>query len=270
MIRNKKKKESTHTSEEVWKAIKEVVAIQKGLAEDAKKMRQFIKNLSKELEKNSKETQEKLKKNSKETQGKLEKSSRETQEKLEKSSRETQEKLERNSRETRKTIEKHSRETANNINKSRGDWDNRWGGFVETLIADNVERLFEDYGIIKGEVETVNKRIYRSIDGIAQFEFDSITINGDKVIITEAKNKMTKPKVNDFVKKVQKFLAIKNNEFSNKKVYIAIGYLKAENEKLLIKHAEKLGLFVIKAIGDSAKLVNSSQTFSPKQLNLNV
>ncbi len=69
---------------------------------------------------------------------------------------------------------------------------------------------------------------------------------------------------------VQSFLAVKDNEFSNKKVYIAIGYLKADNEKLLIKYAEGQGLFVIKAVGDSAKLVNSPQTFKPKQVNLNL
>ena len=270
---NKKKKESDHTPKEVWKALKELIAVQKNLAQKIDETRQNIDKVSKqtqqnidkvsgEIDKVSKETRQNIDKVSKETG----KANKETRQNIDKVSKE----IDRVSKETQQNIDKVTRQTANNINKSRGDWDNRWGGFVETLIADNVERLFEDYGIIKGEVETVNKRIYRSIDGIAQFEFDSITINGDKVIITEAKNKMTKPKINDFVKKVQKFLSIKDNEFSNKKVYIAIGYLKADNEKLLIKYAEGQGLFVIKAVGDSAKLVNSPQTFKPKQLNLNV
>ncbi len=214
---NKKKKESDHTPEAVWKALKEVIAVQKNLAQKIDETRQNIDKLSGE-------------------------------------------------------IDKVTRQTANNINKLRGDWDHRWGDFVEILISDNVERLFEDYGIIKGKVETINKKTYCFMDGATplEFEFDSITINGDKVIITEAKKKMTKTKVKDFIKKVQNFLAIKDNGFSNKKVYIAIGYLKADNEKLLIKYAEGQGLFVIKAVGDSAKLVNSPQTFKPKQLNLNV
>ena len=255
MANQKKKKESEHTPEEVWKALKEVIAVQKNLAQKIDETQQNIDKVSKETGKANKETRQNIDKVSKE---------------IDRVSKETRQNIDRVSKETQQNIDKVTRQTANNINKSRGDWDNRWGGFVETLIADNVERLFEDYGIIKGEVETVNKRIYRSIDGIAQFEFDSITINGDKVIITEAKNKMTKPKINDFVKKVQKFLSIKDNEFSNKKVYIAIGYLKADNEKLLIKYAEGQGLFVIKAVGDSAKLVNSPQTFKPKQVNLNL
>ena len=227
---NKKKKESDHTPEAVWKALKEVIAVQKNLAQKIDETRQNIDKVSKE----------------------------------------TRQSIDKVSKQTQQNIDKVTRQTANNINKLRGDWDHRWGDFVEILISDNVERLFEDYGIIKGKVETVNKRVYRSANGITLFEFDSITINGDKVIITEAKRTMTKTKVKKFIKKVQSFLAIKDNEFSNKKVYIAIGYLKADNEKLLIKYAERQGLFVIKAVGDSAKLVNSPQTFKPKQVNLNL
>ncbi len=234
---NKKKKESDHTPESVWKALKEVIAVQKNLAQKMEETRQNVDKLSGEIDKVSKETRQNIDKASKQTQ---------------------------------QNIDKVTRQTANNINKLRGDWDNRWGDFVEILISENVERLFEDYGIIKGKVETVNKKVYCSANGATQFEFDSITINGDKVIITEAKKKMTKTKVKNFIKKVQSFLAIKDNEFSNKKVYIAIGYLKADNEKLLIEYAEGQGLFVIKAVGDSAKLVNSPQTFKPKQVNLNL
>ncbi len=248
MANQKKKKESDHTPEAVWKALKEVIAVQKNLAQKMEETRQNVDKLSGEIDKVSKETRQNIDKVSKETRQNIDKASKQTQQ----------------------NIDKVTRQTANNINKLRGDWDNRWGDFVEILISENVERLFEDYGIIKGKVETVNKKVYCSANGATQFEFDSITINGDKVIITEAKKKMTKTKVKNFIKKVQSFLAIKDNEFSNKKVYIAIGYLKADNEKLLIEYAEGQGLFVIKAVGDSAKLVNSPQTFKPKQVNLNL
>ncbi len=256
---NKKKKESDHTPEAVWKALKEVIAVQKNLAQKMEETRQNVDKLSGEIDKVSKETRQNIDKVSKETRQNIDKVSKETRQNIDKASKQTQQ-----------NIDKVTRQTANNINKLRGDWDNRWGDFVEILISDNVERLFEDYGIIKGKVETVNKKVYCSANGATQFEFDSITINGDKVIITEAKKKMTKTKVKNFIKKVQSFLAIKDNEFSNKKVYIAIGYLKADNEKLLIEYAEGQGLFVIKAVGDSAKLVNSPQTFKPKQVNLNL
>ena len=240
---NKKKKESDHTPKAVWKALKEVIAVQKNLAQKIDETRQNIDKVSKE-----------------------------TRQSIDKVSKETRQNIDKASKQTQQNIDKVTRQTANNINKLRGDWDNRWGDFVEILISENVERLFENYGIIKGKVETINKRTYCFKDGATQleFEFDSITINGDKVIITESKKKMTKTKVKNFIKKVQSFLAIKDNGFSNKKVYIAIGYLKADNEKLLIKYAEGQGLFVIKAVGDSAKLVNSPQTFKPKQVNLNL
>ena len=233
----------------------------------SKKTQQNIDKVSGEIDRVSKQTQQNIDKVS----GEIDKVSKKTQQNIDKVSGE----IDKVSGEIDKVsgeIDKVTRQTANNINKLRGDWDNRWGDFVEILISENVERLFEDYGIIKGKVETVNKKTYCFKDGATQFEFefDSITINGDKVIITEAKKKMTKTKVKDFIKKVQNFLAIKNNIFSNKKVYIAIGYLKADNEKLLIKYTEGQGLFVIKAVGDSAKLVNSPQVFKPKQLNLNL
>ena len=110
---NKKKKESDHTPEAVWKALKEVIAVQKNLAQKIDETRQNIDKVSKE----------------------------------------TRQSIDKVSKQTQQNIDKVTRQTANNINKLRGDWDHRWGDFVEILISDNVERLFEDYGIIKGKVE---------------------------------------------------------------------------------------------------------------------
>ena len=245
--RHKKQKEPTYTPESVWKILKEVAAMQKDLTKEQG-------NLTKE--------QEILTRKQANTTRNVNMLNDDF-----KKTRRLVDQVTQNVNQVTQNIDKVNRETTRNINKLRGDWDNQWGEFIEVLVSDNLERLFEDHGILKGEVETITNRIYRSFDGVTQFEFDSITTNGNKIIITGAKKKMTKAKIDSFVERVKKFLAIKNNEFANKKVYIAIGYLKAENEKHLIKYAEKLGLFVIKAAGDNAVLVNSPQTFKPQQFN---
>ena len=251
---HKKQKEPIYTFESVWKTLNEVSVMQKALTKKQEDLTDKQADLTDKQADLTKKQADLTKKQANTTRninmldGDLKKTRRIVDQ-------------------VTQNIDRVSRETAKNINKLRGDWDHQWGEFVEVLISDNLERLFESYGIVKGEVETFTNRVYRSVSGLTLFEFDSITTNGDKVIITEAKKKMTKAKVNDFVERVKKFLAIKNNEFANKKVYIAIGYLKAENEKNLIGYAENLGLFVIKAAGDNAVLINSLQTFKPQQFN---
>ena len=107
---NKKKKESDHTPEAVWKALKEVIAVQKNLAQKIDETRQSIDKVSKETGKANKETRQNIDKLSK---------------KIDKVS----EDIDKVSKQTQQNIDKVTRQTANNINKLRGDWGQSMGRF---------------------------------------------------------------------------------------------------------------------------------------------
>lgn len=92
------------------------------------------------------------------------------------------------------------------------------------------------------------------------FEFDIIAHNGDEIVIVEVKTTLRVKHVKEFVKKlrqVREWL----KEYKNFKVYGAIAFLRAEENS--DTHAEKEQLFVIKATGKSASIVNAGD-FVPK------
>jgi Holliday junction resolvase len=130
----------------------------------------------------------------------------------------------------------------------------QWGKLIESLVEGRLVHILNERGI---EVERTTTN-YR--DENKEMEFDIIAINGKEIVVVEVKTTLKNDDVNYFVEKLNKFKS-SFHEFEDKTLYGAVAYLKSETN--VIKYSEGLGLFVIKATGDSAKIVNKKK-FEPK------
>ena len=92
------------------------------------------------------------------------------------------------------------------------------------------------------------------------YEFDIIAVNGDEVVVVEVKTTLRAKHVSKFLedmKQVKTWL----HQYSSKRIYGAVAYLQAQDSA--DKMAENKGLFVIRATGDSAAILNHPN-FKPK------
>ena len=160
-------------------------------------------------------------------------------------------------KETARQMEKTDRQ----IQKIGGRFNQRWGALVESLVEGNLVRVFQDRGIDITQTHTRSQSEWRKPDGpVERREFDIIVANGTEVVIVEVKTTLTPKDVNVFLETLKDF----KNYFPRYKseiIYGAVAYLASENKAHLF--AEEEGLFLIRATGDSASLVNKKD-FKPK------
>ena len=84
--------------------------------------------------------------------------------------------------------------------------------------------------------------------------------NGNEVVVVEVKTTLELNDVKDFQKQLNVFTEFAS-ECKGKKVYGAVAFLKADSSVDVF--AEKAGLFVIRATGSSASIINK-KNFKPK------
>ena len=92
------------------------------------------------------------------------------------------------------------------------------------------------------------------------FEFDILAVNGEQVVVVEVKTTLRPEDVNHFLGKLARF-TVYAPEYTGKTIYGAVAYLKASESAPV--HAERQGLFVIRATGSSASIVNGKE-FVPR------
>ena len=115
----------------------------------------------------------------------------------------------------------------------------------------------------KRELKGVDK-IYS--EGITRHgEIDIMARNGQEVVAVEVKSTLGVPEVDHFLNVLKRFTLF-FPEYKDKKIYGAVAYLKLYESA--DRYAIKKGLFVIKATGDSACIINKKDfkplDFSPK------
>ena len=148
------------------------------------------------------------------------------------------------------------KETDKKLNKLEQLFTSQWGKLVESLVEGDVIKILNERGI---EVtDTLRRRTGRR-DGI-DYEFDIIAINGTDIVIIEVKTTLRPGDVRDFLKKLKQ---AKNwmPEHSDKNIYGAMAFISEDAGTAAM--AEKKGLFVIRATGDSASIINQ-ENFQPK------
>jgi len=140
--------------------------------------------------------------------------------------------------------------------KKMSDLDSNWGKFVEALIDGALVEMLNEAGINIFRTSTREKGFYNN----RQYEYDIIAKNGDDIVIVEVKTSLKVHHVKEFMKNLEVAKEVLP-EYSGKNILGAIAYIHV-NEKAEI-YAESKGLFVIRAVGKSAKLINSP-SFKPK------
>ena len=221
---------STAPADEIWGILKEVAASQK------------------ETEKNLKEVAAEAAASQKEAKQEM------------KELRASQKEVAASQKETARQIEKTDRQ----IQKIGGRFNQRWGALVESLVAGKLVKIFQDRDIDITQTHTRSQSEWKKPDGrIEMREFDIIVANGTEVVVVEVKTTLTPKDINVFLDTLKDF----KNYFPRYKteiIYGAVAYLTSENKAPLL--AEEEGLFLIRATGDSASLVNKKD-FKPKSFS---
>ncbi|MBK6571340.1 MAG: hypothetical protein IPO72_07495 [Saprospiraceae bacterium] len=156
-----------------------------------------------------------------------------------------------------KETDRQFKDTDRKINKTIHLFESQWGKFVESLVNGNLIHILRSKGI---DVHDTTQRRKGEHNG-RQFEFDIIAKNGSEIVIVEVKSTLNVQVVKDFLdelSQVRDWL----EEYKDFKLYGAVAFLTADEESPLF--SERQGLFVIKATGDSAILVNKDD-FRPKE-----
>ena len=214
------------TPEEIWEILREVSENQKETDRQMKETDRMIKENAKETAEQMKETDRIIKENAKETAEQM----KETDQKF----KETAEQMKGTDRRL-KALDKL--------------YNSQWGKLMESLVEGDLVKMLKERGI---DVRQTSRNL-KNEGGERNWEFDLLAVNGDEVVVVEVKTMLKVKDVDHFLNKLGDFKELVSYH-KDKKVYGAVAYLKADQSSNI--YAEKKGLFVIRATGSSAKIIN--------------
>ncbi len=142
------------------------------------------------------------------------------------------------------------------MKKLEGLFTGQWGKLMESLAEGDLVALLQARGI---RVRSTYSRVRGRRNG-ERYEFDILAGNGDEMVVVEVKTTLKADDVKRFLDKLGKFTEYEP-VYRGKQVYGAVAYLRAEQDSEL--YAERQGLFVIRATGNSATIVNDAD-FRPR------
>ena len=128
-------------------------------------------------------------------------------------------------------------------------YNSQWGKLMESLVEGDLVKMLKERGI---DVRQTSRNL-KNEGGERNWEFDLLAVNGDEVVVVEVKTMLKVKDVDHFLNKLGDFKELVSYH-KDKKVYGAVAYLKADQSSNI--YAEKQGLFVIRATGSSAKIIN--------------
>ena len=162
----------------------------------------------------------------------------------------------------RETAEQLREKTDKQLRKTDRRFNTQWGRLVESLVEGSLAPLLQERGIEVNHTSPNHKVSFTGADGgLREKEFDIVALNGTEVVAVEVKTVLTPDKVRYFLSAMEDFKRY-FPDYSHKSVYGAVAYLRGESEAE--RYAERRGLFVIRATGDSASIVNLDH-FRPKE-----
>ena len=176
-------------------------------------------------------------------------------EKQEKSAAEAdrrQKKAERQMEELREQM----KDTDRRLKKTDELFNSQWGKLLESLVEGDLVALLNARGI---EVESTHPRVSGRRNG-EHYEFDILAINGEEVVVVEVKTTLRSEDVTHFLGKLARFTEYEP-VWKGKKIFGAVAYLKSD--AFVQAYAEHQGLFVIRATGSSASIINRTD-FRPR------
>ncbi len=224
------------TPDEIWQILREVSA---NLEETAASQ--------KETAANQKETSA----IGKETDKRLERFRISQEESSRKASREIEE-----IRASQKETDRQLKETDKQLKKTEALFNTQWGRLMESLVEGDLIAILNQQGIQIAHISTNAKQRGRGDD----YEYDIIAVNGEEVVVVEVKTTLRVQDVKDFLVSLEQFTT-RMPYHKGKTIYGAVAWLRADAES--DTYAEKQGLFVIRATGSSASIVNR-EDFKPQ------
>ncbi|MCB1190769.1 MAG: hypothetical protein H7A23_11250 [Leptospiraceae bacterium] len=163
--------------------------------------------------------------------------------------KETSRKFQETDRKFQETDRKFQ-ETDKRIRKLDRLFTGQWGKLMESLVEGDLIELLRARGISVNQTSQRLKTRYNNQD----FEIDIVAKNGIEVVFVEIKTTLTPEDVEHFFKKLQIIKSV-FSEYTNNTVYGAMAFLRSESDAAL--RAERKGMFVIRATGKSASIINS-------------
>ena len=206
--------------------------------------------------KDVKEAIKDLLKSQKETGRQLKESKLDVDRQLKETDRQLKE-TDRQLKESKLDVDRQLKETDRRLKELDNLFNGQWGKLIEALVEGSLVNLLKQRHI---DVSSCSSRVKKPLKQGQDYEFDIIAANGSEVVPVEVKTTMKTKDVDDFIKKLKIFKTL-FPDYKNKKVYGAVAYLKAHQSSHV--YAERKGLFVIRAVGDSAFIINE-KSFKPK------
>ena len=155
-----------------------------------------------------------------------------------------------------KALSAETEKTSKGLREARNLFTSQWGKLMESLVEGDLIRLLNEKNI---EVESTLTNMKGEHKG-KNWELDIIAINGKELVLVEVKTTLKVRDIERFKEKLKIFTTWRP-EYKGKRIYGAVAYLRVDENSA--KHAEKQGLFVIKATGNSASIINKKD-FEPK------
>lgn len=127
--------------------------------------------------------------------------------------------------------------------------------FIEEMVEPAVVQLFQERGI---DVTQTMSRLKSKRPGAAM-EIDILAVNGSELVAVECKSRLSKDDVDDFLDRLQRF-KLAFPQFRDFQVYGAVAGI--EIDQGIDSYAYRRGLFVMKQLGETVKIINDVQ-FQP-------
>jgi Holliday junction resolvase-like predicted endonuclease len=179
----------------------------------------------------------------------------ETDRKFQETDRKFQE-TDRRFRETERLLNEKFQETDKRIKEAFNLFEGQWGKLMESLVEGDLVRILRERGIDISDTFTRRKGNRNG----KSFEFDIIAHDTTEIVIVEVKTTLRAKHVQAFLNKMDQIKELLP-EYKDYQIMGGVAFLRAEESSDAM--AEKRGLFVIRATGDSAALVNKPD-FVPK------
>lgn len=223
------------TFEKVWSLFKETDRRFKETDRGFQELRELIKENDLKAEKRSLE---------------FEKWKKESSEEFEKWKKRSSEEFENWRKESSADFDRRMKKHDRKIRELEKLFTGQWGKLMESLVEGDLVALLNARGIAVNQTQQRQKKVYNN----QHFEIDIVARNGTEVVFVEIKTTLVPKHIDNFVEKLEIIKSV-FPEYSNNTIYGAIAFLRSESESIL--RAERKGLFVIRATGKSASIVNS-------------
>ena len=155
-----------------------------------------------------------------------------------------------------KELREQMKDTDRRLKKTDELFNSQWGKLVESLVEGDLVPLLQARDI---KVESTHRRVDGRRNG-DHYEFDILAINGQEVVVVEVKTTLRSEDVTHFLGKLARFTEYEP-VWTGKKIFGAVAYLKTDT--FVQAYAERQGLFVIRATGSSASIINRMD-FQPR------